>query len=109
MRNEHLTKYQKLQIVLNAIYYIVSNDPINIYCDMIHGMRTVLSGLYPTYYCTYFLNGIYYRMVERIINTYDINVNKIYPKYVRRYAKTRNIQLFEPAYFAINFSSVNKP
>ena len=49
MRNNYLTKYQKLQIVLNAIYYIVSNNPINIYCDMTHGMRKVLNKLYSTY------------------------------------------------------------
>lgn len=107
MRNEYMTKYQKNSIVLNAIYYIVSHNRIKIYSDMLYGMETVARKLYPYHY--HLPTSYYYYMVSKIVDTYHISVNYVYPHYIKDYANEHNIQLFEPVYFDVNFSSANKP
>lgn len=109
MRNKNITKHQKNEIILNAIYYIVSNKPINIYIDKPYAMTIVMHKLYPSLRTTSQLSAYYYTVVNNIVETYNLNVNYMHPVHIRDYAKQNNIQLFEFAYFDVNFSSANKP
>ena len=109
MRNKYITKHQKNEIILNVIYYIVSKKPINIFIDKLYAMTIVMRKLYPFLNINSQLSEYYYTMVSNIVDTYSINVNYIHPVHIRDYAKQNNIQLFEPLYFEITFSSANKP
>lgn len=108
MRNEYITKHQKNEIILNAIYYIVSKEPINIYIDKSYAMTIVMRKLYPSLRTISQLSRYYYTMVSNIVDTYNINVNCIHSVHIRDYAEHNNIQLFEPVYFDTIFSSANK-